>query len=66
MIDRVTFQKTTYAELPFKFEAGLTHIAGIIALGGSAVWTTSTGSGSTRSRRTKTTCSNTRRRNSAR
>jgi len=33
MIDRVTFQKTTYAELPFKFEAGTPHIAGIIALG---------------------------------
>lgn len=33
MIDRVTFDKTTYAELPFKFEAGTPHIAGIIALG---------------------------------
>jgi cysteine desulfurase/selenocysteine lyase len=33
MIDRVTFEKTTYAELPFKFEAGTPHIAGIIALG---------------------------------
>ena len=32
MIDRVTFEKTTYAELPFKFEAGTPHIAGIIAL----------------------------------
>lgn len=33
MIDRVTFDKTTYADLPFKFEAGTPHIAGIIALG---------------------------------
>lgn len=33
MIDRVTFEKTTFAELPFKFEAGTPHIAGIIALG---------------------------------
>tara|TARA_B100000686_G_scaffold354731_1_gene466738 strand:- start:1864 stop:3090 length:1227 start_codon:yes stop_codon:yes gene_type:complete len=33
MIDRVTFEKTTYAELPFKFEAGTPHIAGAIALG---------------------------------
>lgn len=33
MIDRVTFEKTTYAELPFKFEAGTPHIAGIIAMG---------------------------------
>ena len=33
MIDRVTFEKTTYAELPFKFEAGTPHIAGVIALG---------------------------------
>ena len=32
MIDRVTFEKTTYAELPFKFKAGTPHIAGIIAL----------------------------------
>ena len=33
MIDRVTFEKTTYADLPFKFEAGTPHIAGAIALG---------------------------------
>ena len=33
MIDRVTFEKTTFADLPFKFEAGTPHIAGIIALG---------------------------------
>lgn len=33
MIDTVTFEKTTYADLPFKFEAGTPHIAGAIALG---------------------------------
>jgi cysteine desulfurase/selenocysteine lyase len=33
MIDTVTFEKTTYAPLPFKFEAGTPHIAGAIALG---------------------------------
>ena len=33
MIDLVTFEKTTYADLPFKFEAGTPHIAGAIALG---------------------------------
>lgn len=33
MIQRVTFEKTTYNELPFKFEAGTPHIAGAICLG---------------------------------
>jgi cysteine desulfurase / selenocysteine lyase len=33
MIDTVTFAKSTYADLPFKFEAGTPHIAGVIALG---------------------------------
>jgi cysteine desulfurase/selenocysteine lyase len=33
MIKTVTFEKTTYAELPHKFEAGTPHIAGGIALG---------------------------------
>jgi cysteine desulfurase / selenocysteine lyase len=33
MIDVVTFEKTTYADLPFKFEAGTPHIAGAIGLG---------------------------------
>jgi cysteine desulfurase / selenocysteine lyase len=32
MIDRVTIQKTTYNDLPHKFEAGTPHIAGVIAL----------------------------------
>lgn len=33
MIDQVTFEKTTYAGLPHKFEAGTPHISGIIAFG---------------------------------
>lgn len=33
MIDTVSFTKSTWADLPFKFEAGTPHIAGIIALG---------------------------------
>ncbi|MFK7971197.1 MAG: SufS family cysteine desulfurase [Bacteroidia bacterium] len=33
MIDVVTFEKTTYAGLPHKFEAGTPHIAGFIGLG---------------------------------
>jgi cysteine desulfurase/selenocysteine lyase len=33
MIDAVTFEKSTWANLPFKFEAGTPHIAGAIALG---------------------------------
>lgn len=32
MIDEVTFEKTTYNDLPHKFEAGTPHIAGVIAL----------------------------------
>jgi len=39
MIDTVTFEKTTYAKLPFKFEAGTPHIAGIIGLGEAIRWT---------------------------
>lgn len=33
MIAKVTFDRTTYNELPFKFEAGTPHIAGGICLG---------------------------------
>lgn len=33
MIDQVTFEKTTYAGLPFKFEAGTPNICGGIAFG---------------------------------
>ncbi|HRK62067.1 MAG TPA: cysteine desulfurase [Candidatus Omnitrophota bacterium] len=33
MIEKVSFEKTTYNQLPYKFEAGTPHIAGVIALG---------------------------------
>jgi cysteine desulfurase/selenocysteine lyase len=33
MIKQVTFEKTTYNDLPYKFEAGTPHIAGAIGLG---------------------------------
>jgi cysteine desulfurase/selenocysteine lyase len=33
MINSVTFEKTTYNALPYKFEAGTPHIAGAIGLG---------------------------------
>ena len=33
MIDKVTFEETTYNSLPFKFEAGTPNIADTIALG---------------------------------
>ena len=33
MIKVVTFEKTTYADLPYKFEAGTPHVAGAIGLG---------------------------------
>ena len=43
MIDVVTFEKTTYADLPFKFEAGTPHIAGAIALGAAVDYLTGIG-----------------------
>ena len=43
MIDLVTFEKTTYADLPFKFEAGTPHIAGAIALGAAIDYLTGLG-----------------------
>lgn len=33
MISEVTFEKTTFNELPYKFEAGTPHITGVIAFG---------------------------------
>ena len=38
MIDTVTLAKSTWAKLPFKFEAGTPHIAGIIGLGEAIRW----------------------------
>ncbi len=38
MIKEVTFEKTTYAELPFRLEAGTPHIEGAIVLGTTIDW----------------------------
>ena len=38
MIKQVTFEKTTYNELPFKFEAGTPNIEGAIALAAAFDW----------------------------
>ena len=43
MIRSVTFNKTTYAELPHKFEAGTPHIAGAIGLGAAVDYLRSVG-----------------------
>ena len=43
MINVVTFEETTYAELPYKFEAGTPHIAGAIALGAAVDYVTGIG-----------------------
>jgi len=43
MISSVTFEKTTYAALPHKFEAGTPHIAGGIGLGAAIDFVNSVG-----------------------
>jgi cysteine desulfurase/selenocysteine lyase len=43
MIKSVTFAKTTYADLPNKFEAGTPDIAGAIGLGAAVEWLESVG-----------------------
>jgi cysteine desulfurase/selenocysteine lyase len=43
MIASVTFEKTTWNELPYKFEAGTPNIAGGIALGAAVDWVEKTG-----------------------
>jgi cysteine desulfurase/selenocysteine lyase len=43
MIKSVTFAKTTYAELPNKFEAGTPHIAGAVGLGAAVDYVQSVG-----------------------
>ena len=43
MIDQVTFEKTTYAGLPFKFEAGTPNICGGIAFGAAIDYLNSIG-----------------------
>lgn len=43
MIKNVTFEKTLYNELPFKFEAGTPHIAGVMGLGAAIDYLHETG-----------------------
>jgi cysteine desulfurase/selenocysteine lyase len=43
MISSVTFEKTTYNELPWKFEAGTANIAGGIGFGVAADWLSAVG-----------------------
>ncbi len=43
MVDKVTFEKTTYNELPFKFEAGTMNFPGAIGLGTSLDYVLSLG-----------------------
>jgi cysteine desulfurase/selenocysteine lyase len=43
MIASVTFEKTTYADLPNKFEAGTPHIAGVVGLGAAIDYVTGIG-----------------------
>ncbi|MBM4406602.1 MAG: cysteine desulfurase [Chloroflexi bacterium] len=38
MIRSVTFEKTTYNDLPYKFEAGTPHIEGVIGLGAAIAY----------------------------
>ena len=38
MIASVTFEKSTWNELPYKFEAGTPNVAGVIALGAAIDW----------------------------
>jgi len=43
MITMVTFEKTQYNELPYKFEAGTPNIAGVIGFGAAVDWLIATG-----------------------
>ncbi len=43
MIRQVTFEKTDYADLPNKFEAGTPNIAGVIGLGAALDWLSAIG-----------------------
>jgi cysteine desulfurase/selenocysteine lyase len=43
MINTVSFEGSTWAELPFKFEAGTPHIAGAIAMGAAIDYVTDIG-----------------------
>ena len=43
MISSVTFERTLYNELPYKFEAGTPHIAGVIGLGAAVEYVKAVG-----------------------
>src|SRR5262245_53333460 len=43
MIGRVTFERTTFADLPYKFEAGTPNIAGVIGLAAALDYLTAIG-----------------------
>lgn len=43
MVDKVTFEKTTYNELPFKFEAGTTNYPGAVGLAAALDYVSDTG-----------------------
>jgi NifU-like protein involved in Fe-S cluster formation len=45
MIRQVTFAKTTFNDLPYKFEAGTPHIAGVIGLGAAIDYVSAVGLG---------------------
>ena len=53
MIRTVTFEKTTYNDLPYKFEAGTPNIAGGIGLGAALDYLTSIGHGPDRGLRAR-------------
>ena len=38
MIETVSFERSTWNQLPYKFEAGTPHIAGVIGLGAAVDW----------------------------
>ncbi|MFZ4549259.1 MAG: aminotransferase class V-fold PLP-dependent enzyme, partial [Bacteroidales bacterium] len=43
MIDKVTFEKTTYNEIPYKFEAGTPNVADVMGLGAALGYLTGLG-----------------------
>jgi len=43
MIGRVTFERTTYADLPYKYEAGTPNIAGVVGLAAALDYVTGVG-----------------------
>lgn len=45
MVDQVSLQKTTFNQLPFKFEAGTPNVAGVLGLGAAIEFLNQTGLG---------------------